>query len=275
MLKLEKLLVGITFFNYLDDQRYEIFKKISENLDELCNNIKIIIITVPIDDTIKAKIINCFKANFDIQISERKINSNPYLLTWEHLKLFKQHFENDFSISHFLYLEDDHIITKINMEYWLKSREELKPAGLIPSFLRYEKKNNDENLYLSDLVEPLEINQLCKVIVSSENGFFNMPTQQLAYQGVYLLDRELAREHFYSNSFDPGLHHNIWDIREGATQGVTFLNVPKGFITRNVVKFNIEKKIIDQAVLIHHAPNNYANNPSSRHGKLSYSELLK
>ncbi|NBW57072.1 hypothetical protein EBR43_04675 [bacterium] len=274
MLMPKKLLVGITFFHYSDEKRYTILREISNNLNEVCNDIIIAIITLPIDEIVKNKIVECFDKNFSVKIFERKLDSHPHWLTWEHLKVFKEFYEKDKTISHFLYLEDDHVLTKLNINYWVESREELKNIGLIPSFLRYEKKINDDNLYITDITSPLNLDNLNRVIASKDYGYFNVPTKQLAYQGVYLLDRELAQEHFYSTSFDPGLHHNIWGIREGATQGVTFLNVPKGFITRNVLKFNIEKKIIDKAVLIHHAPNNYANDPNSHHGKLPYTKLL-
>lgn len=273
MLMPEKLLVGITFFHYSDESRYKILEDISRNLHTFCSNVIIAIITLPIEDSIKLKIKNCFKY-FKCQIFERRLETHPHWLTWEHLSVFKQFFEEDDHISHFLYLEDDHIITKNNMEYWIESRKELKSTGLVPSFLRYEKKYNDDNLYITDITSSLKIDELNKVLTSKGYGYFNVPTKQLAYQGVYLLDRELAKEHFYSNSFNPGLHHNIWGIREGATQGVTFLNVPNGFVTRNVLKYNINDKVIDRSVLIHHAPNNYANDIKSHHGKLLYSNLL-
>jgi hypothetical protein len=52
---------------------------------------------------------------------------------------------------------------------------------------------------------------------------------------MYLLDRELAKEHFYGASSNPD--SGVWGIREKAAQGLTFTKVPKGFYSRNFLGF--------------------------------------
>jgi hypothetical protein len=42
---------------------------------------------------------------------------HPYLLAWSHLYTFRESFNTDESITHFMYLEDDILITEKNIEY--------------------------------------------------------------------------------------------------------------------------------------------------------------
>lgn len=180
---------------------------------------------------------------------------HPLLLTWAHFAVFKELLKDD-SFSHFMYLEDDTLITEQNMKYWLEGRSLLGPYGLVPSFLRVEKKINDERWFCSDCPDPLFIYSLPRVQVNENLGFINLPE---LYQGMYLMDRELMSEYFNSPAYNPNF--GVWGIQEKANQGVTFLNVPKYFTTRNLLPYSIKDHKIDERCLIHHLPNNYAQPP--------------
>lgn len=177
---------------------------------------------------------------------------HPLLLTWAHFPVFKDLLQ-DQSFSHFMYLEDDTLITRENMMYWIEGRDLLRPYGLIPSFLRVEKKANCDQWFSSDCPHPFFIYALPRIQVQENLGFINFPE---LYQGMYLLDRELMQEHLNGATYSP--NSGVWGIQEKAAQGVTFANVPKGFTTRNLIPYRLDTCQVDERCLIHHVPNNYA-----------------
>ncbi len=177
---------------------------------------------------------------------------HPLLLTWSHFPVFKGLLEDE-SFTHFMYLEDDTLVTRENMIYWLEGRELLRPYGLIPSFLRVEKKKNSDQWFCSDCPHPFYVYALPRIQVQKNFGFINFPE---LYQGMYLLDRELMLEHLSGLTYSP--NSGVWGIQEKAAQGLTFANVPRGYSTRNLIPYKIDSLKIDERCLIHHVPNNYA-----------------
>lgn len=177
---------------------------------------------------------------------------HPLLLTWAHFPVFKN-LVLDKTFTHFMYLEDDTLITRQNMNYWLEGRELLRPYGLIPSFLRVEKKENNDQWFSSDCPHSFYVYALPRIPVKENLGFINLPE---LYQGMYLLDRDLMLEHLNGPTYSP--NSGIWGIQEKAAQGVTFANVPKGFTTRNLIPYKLDSFQVDERCLIHHVPNNYA-----------------
>lgn len=189
---------------------------------------------------------------FDFQFFIPDVLGHPLLLTWAHFPVFKELLK-DGSFTHFMYLEDDILITRKNMMYWVEGRDLLKPFGLIPSFLRVEKKVNSDRWFSSDCSHPFYIYALPRIEVKKNLGFINFPE---LYQGMYLLDRELLQEHLGGPTYSPNA--GVWGIQEKAAQGVTFANVPQGFTTRNLVPYKVDSCQVDDRCLIHHIPNNYA-----------------
>jgi hypothetical protein len=83
---------------------------------------------------------------------------------------------------------------------------------------------------------------------------------------MYFLDRELMEEFVLSPAMSPDF--GGWYIREKAAQGLTLVNVPKGYTSRNIVLIDAQTKTVAQESWIHHLPNSYVNNPATLHGKL-------
>jgi len=189
---------------------------------------------------------------FEYQIFTPDTLGHPLLLPWAHFPIFKDLLK-DGSFTHFMYLEDDTLITHENISYWLEGRELLRPYGFIPSFLRVEKKVNDDQWYSSDCPHPFYTYSLPRIKVQENLGFINFPE---LYQGMYLLDRELIQEYFSGPSYSPNF--GVWGIQEKAAQGLTFANVPKGYTTRNLVPYKLDNFQVDERCFIHHVPNNYA-----------------
>ena len=197
---------------------------------------------------------------------------HPYLLTWSHIPLFKKFLSSSEPISHFLYLEDDIVLEPKNIEYWIEGREFLRPHGLIPSFLRVERKDLSAPWVVTDHSRGYRIDDLPFVPQKPGFRFVNLPKP---YQGMYLLDRELMTEYFKGPAYNPDFKVPLGGIREAAAQGITFTNVPLGFTSRNLLLCNLDQATVYPDALIHHASNTYAQTPSpGGKGLLQLADLL-
>lgn len=263
---ISNLLIGITF--HFVEERLEFLNKISAYFSQLSHQLKVFVVTNTESLDNHKKILAAVGTNIEIYVP--KLIGHPYLLTWAHFDVFRKFFQTEQDITHFMYLEDDILITPDNIKYWLEGRETLRHIGLIPSFLRYEIDSQETIMRSTDVTSRVELCKTPRVTLYNKNyGYINLPQ---SYQGMYILDRELAQEHLFGPSSSPDF--GKWLIRERAAQGLTFANIPLGYTSRYVVGFNLDVNQIDPNALIHHTPNNYANNPQTVHGKIPIKELI-
>jgi hypothetical protein len=96
---------------------------------------------------------------------------------------------------------------------------------------------------------------------------------EFPYQGMYLLDRDLAKQCLFDN-YQLDRRIKKWGTRERSASGLTFVKIPKKFSSRNLVGFYLDRFHVDANALIHHLPNNYTNNPSSVYGKLKIDKII-
>jgi len=278
MIEINSIKIAICITFHYNEHRLKYLEKVINEFDNLGLNINITIITNTNDPLVLTKIKNFVFHNISNIYFFTPIGlGHPYLLAWSHLEIFRKQVLDE-SFTHFLYIEDDILITKKNIDYWLINREILRPYGLIPSFFRYEINNFNKKFYSSDVVKPISIYD-CKLFKISENkSFINIP---YPYQGLYFLDRELLLEHLNGPSSCPDFDHNdsglfriqSHDMRARAAFCLTFINIPKGYRSRNVLLLNGTN--IDEACLVHHLPNNYTNNPDLIGGKVLLKDIFQ
>jgi len=203
---------------------------------------------------------------------------HPFLLAWSHLPVFKKQFE-DKSFTHFLYLEDDIGISPENIKYWLEERTTLKPFGFYPSFFRRELNDTDNSWYSTDVMSKMSLYDCPVVDIEDGKSFISTV---FPYQGMYFLDRELMKEHLEGPSSNPDFEHNRTgifrihptEVREKAALALTYVNVPAGYRSRNLLSFDKKANQISDYCMIHHLPNNYTNNPESMIGKIKVDQLF-
>jgi len=265
----EKLAIAVTF--HYAENRFEYLSQIASKFRLLAKEVDVAVFTNVADEERQRNIRSAMpKDSFNLRLFSPTLMGHPYLLAWSHFDVFRRLFQEDQSVTHFMYLEDDILVSPGNVEYWLRGREFLKPFGLIPSFLRYELKQNDDNPYSTDITKKAKFWKLPRVRVTDTYFYVNL---RQPYQGMYLLDRELMNEHLSGPSSSPDF--GPWGIRERAAQGLTYANVPKDCRSRNFVGFDIERRSVDSKCLIHHAPNNYADNLDTEFGKILVSEIIR
>lgn len=167
--------------------------------------------------------------------------------------------------THYLYSEDDILITSENIDYWLQSRQHL-PQNLIPAFARYEA-GEDRELFFTDISRAIHF-QTSHKLVTPKMIYVNLAQP---YQASYFLDRELMTEFACSRAYYPDF--GPWDIRESAAQGMAFWRVPNGYSSRHVLGLDPDYTCAKGA-LIHHLANNYVGNARTIFGNRRVTELF-
>ena len=193
----------------------------------------------------------------------------------------KDAFKNK-NYTHFLYIEDDICINKENFLYWNNSRKILKKYHLIPGFIRTEKKNG--KLYAIDFVKKNIKNKLPYIPINNNLSFIS---HKFPYQGMYLYDRELMKEHLEGPSSNPDCGHGAFnlkyldkrminlDLMAKANIGLTYMDVPKGFNSRIVIPYDLSKNEISSISFIKHLSNKYSKFKNSWFGNFKVNEVIK
>ena len=263
---IKNLCVAITF--HYNPKRLKYLENVTLHLDDLAEQVKLFVITNSHDYESLTRIKNSIKVkNFEI-ISSGSL-SHPFYLTWHHLEVLRNEYLDNSNISHFMYLEDDIQVKQNNISYWLKAREDLRKFGLIPMFILYEVSSNKLIKRSNGIIRPLLIKKIPQIMITDSYGYLNIESP---YQAMYLLDRDLAKEHLFDNPLEK--RGKMWAIREMAASGLTFVGTPNGFNSRVVVGFNYDTFKIDPNSLIHHLPNNYINRPLSENGKIKIEDSI-
>jgi hypothetical protein len=201
---------------------------------------------------------------------------SPWLLTWEHRKTLREDLILADGNSLFLYIENDVKFNQANLDYFVRSRNELLKNGLIPSFTLIEK--------ISDTSEEISVSQFG----GRPSRFKDMPKLEVVdeiyvqldnpYCACYLLDKELATEFVNSKAFDEKTSRELtwWDIGARAAMGLGFVNPPTGFKSRHVVpvkKADNYYQIKEEAKL-HHLPNIYSQVVASSNNYLVVDKII-
>lgn len=263
----EKLAVAVTFF--FKEGRFQYLRRVCEEFKNFAASVQVHICTNSSEtERLVAASSLCNAGNVQYAFHVPNLLGHPYLLTWIHRQVFTELYAQDASITHFLYLEDDTLVLPRNVAYWLRGRELLRKTRQYPSFVRYELRRGDGRAYVVDQAESQCMRALPYLTVSEEYAFINLPNP---YQGMYLLDRELMGEFLRSPAVNPD--YGVWNIREKAAQGLTFVAVPKGFYSRNLTGYLRKQGLPDPDCLVRHLPANYTHSPQYVAGKVPVEAL--
>tara|TARA_B100000029_G_scaffold482605_1_gene532901 strand:+ start:578 stop:1591 length:1014 start_codon:yes stop_codon:yes gene_type:complete len=274
----KSLAICICFF--YNESNFENLKEVCKNLSNLAQEIDVTIITNENNEAKLRKLhdhINQEIEYFNIHNVLEKYH--PFLLPWAHFDIMKKKVAND-KFTHFLFIEDDILISKKNVIYWVKSREALRPFNLIPAFLRTELKKSENNVYSTDALKKVKFDQMPKVFSSQNDLAFTNVGKDSSYQGCYFMDKDLMLEHLNGPSSQPDYGFFKKEIRENfptrekANLGLMYADVPFGFLNRHVVPVSINKKKVYDYCLIKHLSNRFVNDENSKHGKIKINELF-
>ena len=273
-----KLASVIGFF--YNEIKLPILFKVCKSLTTITDKNQIYILTNSITLSQKERIKKNINEKIEIIIIDEPVHDR--LLPWYHLNLMKKVYK-DKEITHFLYLEDDILFNKSNFNYWINSRKILTKLNLIPGFIRVEVNHKDNEFYAVDFTKENFLKNSPKVKINKNYQFIN---HKFPYQGMYLYDRELMKEHLEGPSSNPDCGHGAFDtnyidpkminldLMAKANIGLTYINTPNGFFNRMVTLYNLEKKEIDENCQIKHLSNKYTN-VKSAYGNIKLKDAIK
>ncbi|WP_247821502.1 hypothetical protein [Bradyrhizobium sp. 187] len=193
--------------------------------------------------------------------------SDPWLLPWGHKHLIAEQFlRAKVNYTHFIYVEDDVLLSFDNLCYFIHYREILNERRLIPSFQRIEYNDADNHLYLVDQVGVTDLSSKTRVDLDGY-AFVNL---DYPFNAMFILDRELALEYVETPSFDrqrSKLVRPEWDVACRAAMGLCFENPPAGFTARYVSPIDLSTLTTPSWSWVYHLPNNYAKDSSKPFAK--------
>lgn len=235
----------VVAFHYVEE-RLENFRKCLKILSDIPN------IEIVITSNVR------FDKSLPIIVSKL---DDPYHLTWEHKKYMPLFLDTDYT--HFAYIEGNVEVTKKTFDYWFKTRELFKDNRLnfIPAVHRIQT-DADNNVYSLDCTH----HQRNRPIVEVEGQKFISLSEP--YQGMFIMDKEMVREHLTSDYCKTG-QKGFWGIRESANLGNMYLNIPQGYEHRALVPLNNFSEC-----WVKHFGTDYHKDPKSPHAKIRIEELF-
>lgn len=217
----------ITFF--YNEKFFKYLENTIKNLNKLNFNLSIHVLTNTCVKSEQKKLTKlCRMIRGDIEIHIPYLLGHPMLLPYSNYSLMKNLF-NEKRYSHFLYIEDDITLTNKNIDYWLSNMKILDGTSFYPSFIRVEKNIENKFVY-ADIKKRMYIKKLPSIQVNN-NLYVNL---KYPYQGMYLYDRHQLNEMLQSDAINPNFSKD--EIIEKGNLGLTYSNVPDGFISRNLVR---------------------------------------
>jgi hypothetical protein len=200
--------------------------------------------------------------------------ADPWLLPWSHKHLISDMFISPGSnYTHFIYVEDDVLLSFENFCYFLHYRELLKQERLIPSFQRIEYNDSDNRLYLVDQIGVSDFFSRKRVDMDGY-AFVNL---DYPYNAMFVLDQDLALEYVETPSFDlkrSKLVKPDWDVACRAAMGLCFENPPPDFAARYVSPVDPNTMTTPAWSWVYHLPNNYAKNATNAFAKTRADQLF-
>lgn len=192
----------------------------------------------------------------------------PFELTWRHKPLISEWRRRADPDDLFVYLEDDMVLGEEGLRYFQAYRPILRPFGLIPSFVRFERLP-DAPPVVVDLVRP----EFYGHRNSAPIGDVIAHVCRNPYWAGFILDRDLADEYVGSRSFGVDSSRFVrWDLRARAAMGPCFERVPAGFSARNAVVLKDGRPV--EGALIWHCSNTYARAGSPRYARVPVAEAF-
>jgi hypothetical protein len=201
--------------------------------------------------------------------------ADPWFLPWSHKHLIADTFLGVGSAyTHFIYVEDDILLSFDNFCYFVYGREVLRGERLIPSFQRIEYNDADNHLYLLDQVGVSDFRSRRRVDVDGY-AFVNL---DYPHNAMFILDRDLAIEYLETPSFDRERSKEVrpeWGICERASMGLCFENPPQGFMFRYVSPVDPNTLVTPRWSWVYHISNNYAKNRLKPFAKTRIDQLFQ
>jgi hypothetical protein len=189
---------------------------------------------------------------------------NPFYLTWKCRPLMaQQRFEYDV----FMYLEDDILVPKEAIEYWITYNPILVPLGYNLGFLRVEcdPQISGGCEYITDLY-----GVRFDSFINLESKTFCINNKN-AYCAFWIYDREEFGR-FVESDLYWFYNPDGYDIRE--LSGAGLHGHQMGWYKDTVIPLDLDKQGLDKGCRIYHMSNNYITNNKSPFATIPFDDAI-
>lgn len=245
--------------------RTEFMRATFEEIAKISTEYTKIIVSINIvDDHLLEKFTSQFRyIPVDIEFRQVDVSKlyHPYVLCWEHKNYMQEFLDEGFT--HFIYYENDILITQQNIDYWVETRELFCRNGLnfIPGMTRIEV-DRQGFVYSLDIL----VKESRPIVTVEDQQFVSLVSP---YHGMFIMDRDLVQEHMLSPFFKFDPDRTFWGVSEQANVGNYYDNVPEGLTHRSLVPIDRFGRC-----WVHHLPNKFVNIHNDTFGKLPIMSVL-
>jgi hypothetical protein len=209
------------------------------------------------NNTIGPNLFNTY-TNGSIQLVYHDLSGiHPFLLTWSSRNLLKSQ-KDDYDI--FMYIEDDILVPKKALEYWLKYNKELITESYNLGFVRIETYNNEE--YITDITERMDT----LIMINGVQYCVN----KNPYCAFWIYNKDEFNNFLNSRFYNLDTIPKTCDVRELSAFGLHGDGFP--WYINTVIP--IENGMLTDACRIYHMPNNYVNT-CSKFATINFKDAIK
>jgi hypothetical protein len=258
--------VWINFPFLMQPERFDYFKTALLTLKEWpVDDIKVVVFTNDKNHEELRQLVTGIFPTAEI-LASHYFFSDPMLMTWEHKLQLPLFLKSDYT--HFIAADADLKIPYNVFEYFVETRKLFKEHDmnwLIPGTFRVEDYGGYERAV--DTTFRTDVDSLRFLVVGGQ--VFYSP--QEPFQGISIMDREMALEHYTSPYIDPktiGVYG--FGISETALSAYIFHETPSRWDHRVVIPVDDYTK-----TFIYHLPCNYAAWEGKEHGKIPVYDFFR
>lgn len=195
-------------------------------------------------------------------ISHDLSHEHPYRLTWKCRDLMHEQVSSK-AYDAFMYVEDDIMVPKLALDYWLAHKHIASESYNIGFFrIEYTVQNQE---VLTDIIGKLPMDT---VHIGSRPYVINRLNP---YCGFWIYDQETMLKWTGSPLWHPQ-HIHGYGVREQSAIGLHGSNTQ--WFTATVLPLTADQRSIESDCKVYHLPNNYALNPSTFFGKVPFDQCL-
>jgi hypothetical protein len=185
--------------------------------------------------------------------------THPFYLTWKCRDLLQQQ-QNDYDI--FMYIEDDILVPRKSIAYWLEYNEKLIELNYNLGFIRIEVENNIE--YLTNL-----LGEKFDTIINIDDKSYCVNNKN-PYCAFWIYNKNEFNKFINSNYYNISNIPN-YNTREKSAIGLHGFGL--NWYKSTLIPI-IDNKLIESCK-IYHMPNNYVLNKNIAFGTIKFDEAIK
>jgi hypothetical protein len=186
---------------------------------------------------------------------------DPFYLTWKYRDVIKSQ-RDDYDI--FIYIEEDMLVPKKALNYWIENNEKLIENNFNLGFVRIEFDENNEE-YITDLYGEY----LTNIITLDGNSY--CLNDKNPYCAFWIYNKKEFSRFVDSKYYDITSFMDSYDMRAASAIGMHGI---QNYCYKGTLIPIVNNKLIDDCK-IYHMPNNYVTNKDTPFATIKFNDAFK